>query len=321
MGGDHPFTWYQYFDGGRSFFTSLGHTVEIYKDENYKKLIRGAILWASSKTDQDSELPVLKSLMLDLNPDEGVTLEKGNKISFWQNSVTDNEVKSFKKQDKGRKIPGSGMPRLKLNVPELNGHNSVVFHRQELLNENEDAFDHLTQGSGYTWLSVMAVYEQVPGKPGVNSFFGNLRNTNLDKQGNYEGFWAGLNEENQLWMGSRNAKGNGLWHVDSPHVINPSPLNTIQYYLVIGRMQAGTNNAKMELFVNGTTPVAEGVFPVNPNANPSKMAIGQERDATNHPGHESFDGEIARFLIYDRPLLNNELNIITNYLIQKYNIQ
>ena len=24
MGGDHPFTWYQYYDGGRSFFTSLG---------------------------------------------------------------------------------------------------------------------------------------------------------------------------------------------------------------------------------------------------------------------------------------------------------
>src|SRR5690606_16136140 len=26
MGGDHPFIWYQYFDGGRSFFTSLGHS-------------------------------------------------------------------------------------------------------------------------------------------------------------------------------------------------------------------------------------------------------------------------------------------------------
>ncbi len=27
-------------------------------------------------------------------------------------------------------------------------------------------------------------------------------------------------------------------------------------------------------------------------------------DATNHPGKESFDGELARFLIYERPLTN-----------------
>ena len=30
--------------------------------------------------------------------------------------------------------------------------------------------------------------------------------------------------------------------------------------------------------------------------NSSRMAIGQERDAIEHPGKESFDGEIARFL-------------------------
>jgi hypothetical protein len=36
-------------------------------------------------------------------------------------------------------------------------------------------------------------------------------------------------------------------------------------------------------------------------------AIGQERDAINHPGKESFDGEIARFLMWDRPLDDAEL--------------
>lgn len=321
MGGDHPFTWYQYYDGGRSFFTSLGHTVAIYSDENYQKLVEGGILWASGKIDAELKLPISKGLMVDLNPDEGITLEKGNKVSAWKNSVQDNAVKSFDKQDKGRKEPGSGMPRLILNVPDLNGHNSVVFHRQELINNDEDAFDHLTQGSGYTWFSVISVYNQVPGKPGVNSFFGNLRNTNLDKQGSYEGFWAGLNKDNQVWMGARNGIGKGLWSTENPHVINAKPLQTATYYLVMGRMEAGTAHAKLELFVNSTAPLAEGVFPVNIKANPSKMAIGQERDATNHPGHESFDGEIARFLIYNRPLLDHELDLVSKYLIKTYNLK
>lgn len=321
MGGDHPFTWYQYYEGGRSFFTSLGHTVEIYSDENYQKLVQGGIIWASGISDDNTKPPVSEGLLVDLNADYGVTLENGNRISSWKNQVQGSPVESFDKQDEGRTIKGSGMPRIALNVPELNGHNSVVFHRQELVNHNEDAFDHLTTGSGYTWFAVMSVYEQVVGKPGVNSFFGNLRNTNVNKKGQYEGFWAGLNEENQLWIGARNGLGKGLWHADSPHVINPTPLKTARYYLVIGRMQEGTNEAKMELFVNGTTPVSEGIFPIDTNANPSKMAIGQERDATNHPGHESFDGEIGRFLIYERPLSNNELMLVKEYLIKTYNIK
>lgn len=320
MQGDHPFTWYQYFDGGRSFFTSLGHTIDIYKNKNYQKLIKGGILWASGQTEKETKLPVQKGLMVDLNPDEGITLEKGNRISSWKNSIQNNVVTSFDKQNKGRKIANSGMPRLKMNVPELNGHNSVVFHRQELVNNQEDAFDHLTQGSGYTWCAVLSVYEQVPGKPGVNSFFGNLRNTNIDKKGNYEGFWAGLSDENQIWMGARNALEKGLWNANSPYVIRPRALKTAKYYLAMGRMGAGVNKVKMELFINSVTPVANGVFPVNTNANPSKMAIGQERDATNHPGHESFDGEIARFLIYERPLSNNELKTVKEYLMNTYTI-
>lgn len=321
MGGDHPFTWYQYFDGGRSFFTSLGHTTEIYEDENYQQLIQGAIEWAAAETRISDALPITKGLLLDLNADHGVQLEDGNKVGEWQNQVKNNDIRSFVKQDEGRKIPGSGRPRLKLNEPQLNGHNALVFHRQELLNHQEDAFDHLTTGSGYTWFSVMSVYEQVAGKPGVNSFFGNLRNTNVDKKGQYEGFWAGLSDENQMWMGARNALEKGLWNENSPHVLASQPLEKSNYYLVMGRMGDGTDTVNLELFINSTQPVATGVFPVNSDANPSKMAIGQERDATNHPGAESFDGEIARFLIYERPLSNKDLNTVMKYLRKKYNIK
>ncbi|MEC3908241.1 hypothetical protein VOI54_14525 [Tamlana sp. 2201CG12-4] len=76
-----------------------------------------------------------------------------------------------------------------------------------MVNHNEDAFDHLITGNGYTWVSVMSVYEQQDGGlKDVNSFFGNLKNGDM-----YEGFWGGLTDDNRLWAGSRNAITIGRW--------------------------------------------------------------------------------------------------------------
>jgi len=319
MGGDHPFTWYQYYEGGRSFFTSIGHTVPIYKNEKYQKLVEGGIIWALGK-DTVGDLPISKGLLLDLDANHGIEIEDGNRIRSWENRVQNNDVKEFVKQDEGRNIAGSGRPKLKINSTEAGGNNTVIFNREELVNDNEDAFDHLITGSGYTWLSVMAVYLQVPLLPDVNSFFGNLRNSNLDDKGKYEGLWGGLSDTNEVWMGTRNAITFGRWDENNPQIIDSKPLKTGQYYLVMGRMGAGTKSAKLELFINGLTPVAEGMVPVNPEANSSKMVIGQERDATNHPGRESFDGEISRFLIYDRPLSDEEMKIMVNKLMMDYDI-
>ena len=320
MGGDHPFTWYQYYDGGRSFFTSIGHTVSIYANDHYRQLVEGGIIWASGK-DAAEGLPVTQGLLLDLDANQGIELEDGNRISSWQNQVQNNEVKKFVKQDKGRKIAGTGRPKLEINSDKAGGNNTVIFNREELVNDNEDAFDHLITGSGYTWFSVMAVYNQVPLLEDVNSFFGNLRNSNLDDQGKYEGFWGGLSDTNRVWMGTRNAITFGRWDENNPQIIDAKPLKTGQYYLVMGRMGAGTEKVKLDLFINQLAPVAEGFVPVNPDANSSKMVIGQERDATNHPGRESFDGEISRFLVYERPLSNKEMEIMINALMMEYHIQ
>ena len=43
----HPITWYQKYDGGRSFYTALGHTTEVFKDERFIKLLEKGILYAS----------------------------------------------------------------------------------------------------------------------------------------------------------------------------------------------------------------------------------------------------------------------------------
>lgn len=44
--GDHPMAWYHNYDGGRAFYTELGHTDESYADPLYLKHILGGIQYA-----------------------------------------------------------------------------------------------------------------------------------------------------------------------------------------------------------------------------------------------------------------------------------
>jgi cytochrome c len=46
MGAFHPVAWYHSFDGGRAFYTELGHTPESYADPAYLNHLAGGILWA-----------------------------------------------------------------------------------------------------------------------------------------------------------------------------------------------------------------------------------------------------------------------------------
>jgi|GEM_PF-800691 len=47
-GDFHPVAWCQEFEGGRSWYTALGHREEHFKDENFLKHILGGILWAAN---------------------------------------------------------------------------------------------------------------------------------------------------------------------------------------------------------------------------------------------------------------------------------
>ncbi|MCA5004920.1 ThuA domain-containing protein [Sphingobacterium bovistauri] len=46
MGKFHPIAWFQEFDGGRSFYTGLGHTDESYDSESFQKHIIGGVKYA-----------------------------------------------------------------------------------------------------------------------------------------------------------------------------------------------------------------------------------------------------------------------------------
>ena len=270
--------------------------------------------WVGAESRMEARTEVLqKGLILDLDADRGVKVADG-RVACWRNQV-DYKAKTFVATRDANHKKGTGHPALKEEVAAINGHNTVVFRRQELINSDEDAFDHLITGSGYTWFAVMSVYFQVSGLKDVNSFFGNLKNG-----GKYEGFWAGLTDDNTLWTGSRNGITFGRWDENNPQLLGPK-LEENRYYVIAGRMGAGTEKVTIELFANGIKPVASEPFPVNPKANSSKMAIGQERDATNHPGHESFDGELARLLMWDRPLSNQEFEEILSLLKRTYGIK
>lgn len=48
-GDDHPMSWYREFDGGRMFYTELGHTKESYKEDAFLKHVLGGIEYVIGK--------------------------------------------------------------------------------------------------------------------------------------------------------------------------------------------------------------------------------------------------------------------------------
>jgi type 1 glutamine amidotransferase len=47
MGANHPIAWYHTFDGGRSFYTAMGHTSESYQEPLFLAHLWGGILYAA----------------------------------------------------------------------------------------------------------------------------------------------------------------------------------------------------------------------------------------------------------------------------------
>jgi hypothetical protein len=269
------------------------------------------LLISPASGEAEFSLPA-KNLILDLDAAKGVELADKDRVIAWRNQAPGYGDWVFVQQDEGRKEASSGRPTVRKNVAEINSLPAIVFRQQELVCMEEDVFDGLTTGKGHTWIAVIAVHPQRVGLKDVNSFFGNLRNGEK-----YEGVWGGLNDDNTVWWGTRNGRTFGRFDKNNPQLVGPV-LEQGKFHLIAGRMTAGKETATLSLHVNSTKSVANAEFPVNPKANPSRMVIGQERDAIEHPGHESFDGEIARFLIWERPLDDVELASAMRVLQKTY---
>ncbi|WP_051836379.1 ThuA domain-containing protein [Streptomyces sp. NRRL WC-3742] len=55
--GDHPITWCQNVQGGRSWYTGMGHTVESYKDPAFRAMLLGGIRLAAGAVQADCSPP------------------------------------------------------------------------------------------------------------------------------------------------------------------------------------------------------------------------------------------------------------------------
>jgi len=49
MGARHPIAWYRRFEGGRSWYTALGHTTESYAEPRFRAHLLGGIRWAAGR--------------------------------------------------------------------------------------------------------------------------------------------------------------------------------------------------------------------------------------------------------------------------------
>ncbi|MCE9619709.1 MAG: ThuA domain-containing protein [Planctomycetes bacterium] len=46
MNGDHPIAWMHEFEGGRAWYTAMGHTKELFAQPEFRNHVLGGILWA-----------------------------------------------------------------------------------------------------------------------------------------------------------------------------------------------------------------------------------------------------------------------------------
>lgn len=53
MGDDHPISWYHEYDGGRSWYTGMGHTNASYADADFRSHLLGGILYAAGVAPAD----------------------------------------------------------------------------------------------------------------------------------------------------------------------------------------------------------------------------------------------------------------------------
>lgn len=57
MGADHPIAWCHFYDGGRSWYTALGHTEATYGEPHFLRHLLGGIRFAAGFTDDDCPRP------------------------------------------------------------------------------------------------------------------------------------------------------------------------------------------------------------------------------------------------------------------------
>jgi cytochrome c len=110
-GDNHPIAWYRDFDGGRTWYTGLGHTDECYKDDDFLELLWGGIQYAAgpgTPVDYNNarvapEENRFQKVVLDFNLNEPMELDvlPNEDILFIERR---GDIKLFKKAENKTKL-------------------------------------------------------------------------------------------------------------------------------------------------------------------------------------------------------------------------
>ena len=87
-GGDHPVAWYKEFDGGRSWYTSLGHDPGTWSIEWFQEHVLGGIRWAAKGIQTFNKFRItdkaVNPIAVAVRPDAKVYyLERSGEVLLW----------------------------------------------------------------------------------------------------------------------------------------------------------------------------------------------------------------------------------------------
>jgi glucose/arabinose dehydrogenase/cytochrome c551/c552/type 1 glutamine amidotransferase len=134
--GDHPMSWYHAYDGGRAFYTALGHTKESYTEDLFLKHILGGIKYAIG---DNNELDYAKAKTLRVPSEERfikTTLAEGEFYEPVELTVLPNldiliaqrrgEILLYKQGDSTTKQVGFLKAYFKTKRPDVNAEEGVL---------------------------------------------------------------------------------------------------------------------------------------------------------------------------------------------------
>ncbi len=78
MGHDHPISWCREFDGGRTFYTAMGHTSGTYSEPEFRAHLLGGIRWAAGRAPADAgatEFSRYEKIVLDDGASDPMALD------------------------------------------------------------------------------------------------------------------------------------------------------------------------------------------------------------------------------------------------------
>ncbi|QJD87038.1 ThuA domain-containing protein [Cohnella herbarum] len=151
MGNDHPIAWCQKYDGGRSWYTGLGHAKESYEnDPSFLRHILGGIQWAAGKADGDCSATVYndtnykkQELMTNLQAPMGLDFAPDGRMFFIE---IDGKVKVYSPKTELATIAATlkvvdgneqGLLGIALD-PDFENNNWIYLYYSPVGSDNED---------------------------------------------------------------------------------------------------------------------------------------------------------------------------------------